>query len=282
MQQALAKNTVQELDETKLTEGDLTNRLVVAIDIIKEAGKLARKAFISMTPEKIAFKGPQDFLTETDLAVEELIRDRLIEAFPYDSVYGEETGGEIKANTWILDPIDGTANFARGIPHFCIVMAFVSENDTKLGLIFDPIHDELFIAEKGKGSTMNGRTISVAKTESFSAANLELGWNQRSCRDNYFSALQNLNLLGGNVRRSASGALALAYVAIGRTDGYVELHMNPWDCLAGLLLVKEAGGVVNNFTQYPDWHNGGPVFAVIPSLAESVADTVSIHIDQCA
>ncbi|WP_295890808.1 inositol monophosphatase family protein [uncultured Vibrio sp.] len=261
---------------------DLKSRLKVAIEVIMDAGKLARKAFVSMTPDKIDYKGPQDFLTETDLAVEELIRGRLSAAFPGDSVYGEETGGEISANTWIIDPIDGTANFARSIPHFCIVISFVSNNETALGLIFDPIHDELFVAENGKGATMNGRKLQVAQTQSFNAANLELGWNQHSRRDDYFAAQKNLSLLGGNVRRSASGALALAYVAIGRTDGYVELHMKPWDCLAGLLLVKESGGVTNNFTHNTDWANGGPVFAVIPSLSQAVAETVSIQIEQSA
>ncbi|GEA52220.1 inositol monophosphatase [Vibrio inusitatus NBRC 102082] len=273
---------VAEKQTTNETDIDLSQRLEVAIEIIKEAGKMAKDAFTTMTPDKIGYKGPQDFLTETDLAVELLIRERLYTAFPEDSVYGEETGGEIKSNTWILDPIDGTANFARGIPHFCIVMAYVCDNDTKLGLIFDPIHDELFTAEKGKGSSLNGRNLQVAKTESFDEASLELGWNQRSSEENYFSALKNLCQLGANVRRSASGALALAYVAKGRTDGYVELHMNPWDCLAGLLLVKESGGVINNYTQLAEWHKGGPVFAVIPSLAEAVADKVLIEIEQYA
>ncbi|UPR53312.1 inositol monophosphatase [Vibrio cyclitrophicus] len=276
MQQAVETHINNE------TGADLSQRLQVAIEIIKEAGKLARQAFITMTPDKIGYKGPQDFLTETDLAVELLIRERLMAAFPNDSVYGEETGGEIGSNTWILDPIDGTANFARGIPHFCIVIAYVCDNDTKLGLIFDPIHDELFTAEKGKGSNFNGCSLQVAQTNSFDEASFELGWNQRSSEENYFSVHKKLCHLGANVRRSASGALALAYVAKGRTDGYVELHMNPWDCLAGLLLVKESGGVVNNYTQMTDWHEGGPVFAVIPSLAEAVAEKVSIEIEQCA
>ncbi|MGF1702061.1 inositol monophosphatase [Photobacterium makurazakiensis] len=265
--------------ELKLSPLNLSERLEVGTAIIKEAGAMAREAFIAMTPEKIAFKGPQDFLTETDITVEALLRERLNQAFPDDAVYGEEAGGEIKANTWILDPIDGTANFARGIPHFCIVIAFVSEGETQLGLIFDPIHNELFVAQKGQGATMNGSAIAVAKTDSFEAANLELGWNQRASQDKYFSTLQGLIELGGNVRRSACGALALAYVAIGRTDGYVELHMNPWDCLAGLLLVNEAGGVVNNFTAMDDWHNGGPVLAATPALSIAIARNASISID---
>ena len=262
-----------------ITDTCLDKRLKAAIEIVREAGVVAFTAFNNMTPEKIALKGPQDFLTATDLEVETLIRTRLIEAFPSDGIFGEETGGDVKNNTWIIDPIDGTANFARGIPHFCIVLTFVSQDTTRLGIIYDPCHNELFIAQQDKGATMNGRPITIANTPSFNSANLELGWSQRIPDKRYLASLQGFLELGANVRRSACGALALAYVAIGRTDGYVEHHMNPWDCLAGLLLVSEAGGVSNPFTSHPDWPQGGAVLASAPQFANAIADITAIQID---
>ena len=264
---------------TLLTETCLDKRLDTALEIVREAGDIASTAFKAMTPDKIAFKGPQDFLTETDLEVEALIRKRLSNAFPEDGILGEEAGGDVQDNTWIIDPIDGTANFARGIPHFCIVLGFVSQNKTRIGIIYDPCHDELYVAQDGKGATLNGKAINVANTPSFASANLELGWSQRVPNERYLTSLHSFLELGANVRRSACGALALAYVAVGRTDGYVEHHMNPWDCLAGLLLVSEAGGVSNPFTSDPNWPRGGAVLACTPRFARTIADITAITID---
>lgn len=109
-----------------------------------------------MTPEQIGYKGPQDFLTATDLAIERLLRESITRQFPDDALLGEEQGGSIGDDTWVMDPIDGTANFARGIPHFCVVLAFVSQQQTRFGIIYDPIHDELFVARQGLGATLNG------------------------------------------------------------------------------------------------------------------------------
>jgi myo-inositol-1(or 4)-monophosphatase len=253
------------------SEDALTARLEAGIAMVREAGQLARQAFAAMTPEQIGYKGPQDFLTATDLAVERLLRESIARQFPDDALLGEEQGGRIGDHTWVMDPIDGTANFARGIPHFCVVLAFVSQRQTQFGIIYDPIHDELFVARQGQGATRNGVPIRVASTADFSVANLELGWNARRPTPLYLQTLTELLALGSNVRRSACGALALAYVACGRTDGYIELHMNPWDCLAGLLLVREAGGIANEFTTEADWQLGGPVLAAVPPFVAAMA-----------
>jgi len=261
-------------------EEALSVRLAAGIAMVREAGQLARQAFSAMTPEQIGYKGPQDFLTATDLAVERLLRESIIHQFPDDALLGEEQGGRIGEHTWVMDPIDGTANFARGIPHFCVVLAFVSQQQTRFGIIYDPIHDELFVARQGLGATLNGVPLRVAATVDFSIANLELGWNARRPTSLYLQTLSELLALGGNVRRSACGALALAYVACGRTDGYVELHMNPWDCLAGLLLVREAGGITNELTTGADWQLGGPVLAVVPAFAEMMAAAAGLNLEQ--
>ncbi len=261
---------------TTLSPEEITLRLDIGIKIVKEAGALAHNAFKAMTPEQIKFKGPQDFLTETDTLVEALIKQRLNAELPQDNVYGEETGGEVGENAWIIDPIDGTANFARTIPHFCIVLAFVSGEDTQIGIIYDPCHDELYVAKKGEGATLNDKPISVSETSSFEIANVELGWSNRISHDRYMQTLGNFIQLGSNVRRSACGALALAYVASGRTDAYVEGHMNPWDCVAGMLLVKEAGGEINDFYRNKNWVSGGAVLASNKPLSLSISEASGI------
>lgn len=261
-------------------EDALTARLEAGIAMVREAGQLARQAFATMTPDQVGYKGPQDFLTATDLAVERLLRESIVRHFPQDSMLGEEQGGSIGDDTWVMDPIDGTANFARGIPHFCVVLAFVSQQQTRFGIIYDPIHDELFVARQGLGATLNGIPLRVASTADFSVANLELGWNARRPTSLYLQTLSELLALGGNVRRSACGALALAYVACGRTDGYIELHMNPWDCLAGLLLVREAGGVITDLTAKADWPLGGTVLAAVPAFADTMAAAAGLNLEQ--
>ena len=261
-------------------EDALTARLEAGIAMVREAGQLARQAFATMTPEQLGYKGPQDFLTATDLAIERLLRESITRQFPDDALLGEEQGGSIGDDTWVMDPIDGTANFARGIPHFCVVLAFVSQQQTRFGIIYDPIHDELFVARQGLGATLNGVPLRVATTADFSVANLELGWNARRPTSLYLQTLSELLDLGGNVRRSACGALALAYVACGRTDGYIELHMNPWDCLAGLLLVREAGGVTTDLTAKADWPLGGTVLAAVPVFAEMMSAAAGLTLEQ--
>ncbi len=257
----------------------LEQRLQSAIQLVREAGSIARQAFYTMTTEQIDFKGPQDVLTAADLAVERHLRQRLSHEFPDDSLLGEELGGEPDEHCWVIDPIDGTANFARGIPHFCIVLAFISAGQTRFGVIFDPLHDELYVAQQGRGATCNDQPIQVAQTHRFDAASLELGWNRRRPTEHYMMTLGALLAHGANVRRGACGALALAYVASGRSDGYLELHMHPWDCLAGLLLVREAGGVTLDPSrdQAPgSWPHGGPVLAATPALAAAMAEAAAL------
>lgn len=243
-------------------------------DLARRAGAVALEGFARLTPGAVRMKGPQDFLTETDAAVEQVVRDAIAEAFPEDVFLGEETGGSVGRDTWVVDPIDGTANFARGLPHFCIAMAFVRDGVTEIGATFNPVLDELYFARRGAGATRNDTRIAAAATRDLAAATFELGWSPRVPNSRYLEAMTALLDLGLNVRRSGSGALGLAFVADGRSDGYAEVHMNAWDCLAGLLLVQEAGGRVGRFPR--DIAAGGPVFASAPGIAEAVADAVGL------
>ncbi len=254
----------------------LTAREVFLADLIREAGALARHAFAEASAPQVGMKGPQDFLTETDAAVEHLVRSRIQASFPDDSFLGEETGGSVADPCWVVDPIDGTANFARRIPHYCISIAYVAGGEIRLGAIYDPSHDELYAARQGRGATRNGAPIRVAQTARADAACLELGWSNRLPNASYLDALTAMLDAGANVRRAATGALGLAYVADGRSDGYAELHMHPWDCLAGLLLVEEAGGRVCGFLEADGLHKGGAVLATAPGLAELMSRATKV------
>ncbi|MEY4984051.1 MAG: hypothetical protein RIR62_2317 [Pseudomonadota bacterium] len=254
----------------------LTARELFLADLIREAGALARQAFAEASAPAVGLKGPQDFLTETDAAVEQLLRSRIKARFPDDGFLGEETGGLVADPVWVVDPIDGTANFARRILHYCISIAYVSGQVTRLGAVYDPSHDELYAARQGRGATRNGLPIRVAQTVSPDAATLEFGWSNRVSNDIYLAALTTMLDAGVNVRRAATGALGLAYVADGRSDGYAELHMNAWDCLAGLLLVEEAGGRIGGFLEANGLQKGGAVLAAAPGLAELLSRATGI------
>lgn len=255
---------------------DLDGREELCRRIAWSAGMIALDGFAS--GGGVRMKGPQDFLTETDAAVEEHLKANLRAAFPEDGFLGEETGGVAAQHVWVVDPIDGTANFARGIPHYCISIAFVRGDTIELGAIYNPSVCELYFARRGKGATLNGRPITVAPTADFNAACVELGWSNRRPNASYVAALASILDRGANVRRGASGALGLAYVADGRSDAYVEPHMHPWDCLAGLLLVQEAGGIVASYLRGGGLVHGGPVIAAAPGIAPGLSEATGLPI----
>lgn len=259
------------LDETALDRRETFCR-----DLARSAAGVALDGYNRQAGQPIGMKGPQDYLTETDGLVERHIRERIAEAFPEDGFLGEETGGSPGDTAWVVDPIDGTANFARAIPHFCISIAFIAAGEIELGVIVNPKLDETYFARRGRGAYRNGQPIWVSATSDIRATSFELGWSTRVPHDRYLGVLAALLEAGSNVRRGASGALGLAYVADGRSDGYAELHMNSWDCLAGFLLVTEAGGVVGPFLSTGGLLEGGPVIAATPGVARVLSAATGI------
>ncbi|MBV1705334.1 MAG: inositol monophosphatase, partial [Hyphomicrobiales bacterium] len=205
--------------------------------IAREAGALMARRFRDRTSFTVGYKGHQDYLTEVDGEVETLIVSRIATAFPGDGVIGEEGGaraGAAGAPVWVIDPIDGTANFARGVPHFCTSIACVHDGRTEIGIIYDPILDELFAARRGHGATLNGEAISVSTTDDLRRARVEIGWNPKTGADRFVELLRGVNGGGAGMVRGGSGALGVAYVAAGRHDAYLEDFINPWDVFAGL------------------------------------------------
>lgn len=245
-------------------------------DLAQSAARIALEGFHRQAGQPIGMKGPQDYLTETDGQVEAHVKARIAEAFPEDGFLGEETGGEPGVQAWVVDPIDGTANFARAIPHFCVAIAFVANGEVQLGAIVNPVLKETYTARLGRGAWKNGSRIRVSKTSEITATSFEMGWSNRRPTANYITAVSRMIGAGANVRRGACGALGLAYVADGRSDGYAELHMNSWDCLAGLLLVREAGGVTCPFLSLGGLTRGAGVLAAAPGVAATLSDATGI------
>lgn len=251
-----------------MADDGLETRFLAACAIAREAGDLARRLFETRDAGTYQLKGHQDFLTEADTAVERLVKGRLAEAFPGDTCVGEEGGGAYSSQVWVIDPIDGTANFARGVPHFCISIAFVRDGRPVIGAICAPVYGELFAARCGGGATVNGRPLKVSATTDIRHAMVEVGWSPRRPMAEHLALLQRVAATGAGFRRGGSGALGLAYVAAGRSDGYCEIHMHPWDVLAGLVMVHEAGGWSLDFLADDGLRQGNAVLACTPALAE--------------
>lgn len=264
-----------------MTASDTAARADFLLTLVREAGQMAHAAFLSRPAGQFSLKGPQDPVTEADRAVEAFLRASIAQAFPGDGFLGEESGSDGlpgSEGVWVVDPIDGTDNFARGIAHFCVAIAWISAGKVQLGAIYNPVSDELYHATRGGSALKNGVAISVSQTPAMGAAAIELGWSPRIARDDYLQTLVRLLDSGANVRRSGSGALGLAWVAEGRIDGYAELHMNAWDSMAGLLLVKEAGGTISTPTSFGQGlHAGGLVYASNRAIAPSLLNALAIE-----
>ena len=255
-------------------------RYNVACAVAREAGEVAKRRFLDRGSFTVGFKGPQDYLTEVDGEVERLVGTRLHGLFPEDGFIGEEGEGRVGregAPVWVVDPIDGTSNFARGAPHFCISIAAVVGRHVEIGVIYNPMTQELFAARKGQGAWLNGVKMAVATTTELKAASVEVGWNMRVGPERFLGLMGRIVASGSAVLRSGSGALGLAYVAAGRRDGYVENHINSWDCLAGNLLITEAGGYVSDFLAGEGLREGNPLLACAPGIRDELMRVAAIE-----
>lgn len=222
-----------------------------AIDIAVRAGALLRERL--HVNRDIALKSPFELVTDADHASEALIVDALKRQFPHHAILAEEGGGAEAEHTWLIDPLDGTNNYAHGFPFFAVSLTFVRNRAPLLGVIYDPIRDELFSAIDGQGSYCNGRRIHVSKTSTLAASLVSTGfpYDFATTDDNNLRQFGHIQARCQGVRRAGSAALDLAYVAAGRADAYWELRLKPWDTAAGALLVAEAGGRVSDVSGNP-------------------------------
>jgi myo-inositol-1(or 4)-monophosphatase len=254
---------------------ELGLRLRAAEALAREVGEIARRRFLDRASFTVGMKGPQDFLTEVDGEVERLVATRLHQLFPDDGFIGEEGAGRTPqegAPTWVVDPIDGTANFSRGVPHWCVSIALVRGAEMLAGAIFDPMLNELFSGALGGGAFLNGAPMRVSATPDMGRASVEVGWNMRTRPEIFLNVVGRVVAQGSGMQRCGSGALALAYVAAGRSDAFIEYHINAWDCLAGNLLVAEAGGYVTDFLARDGLHKGNALLACAPSLRDPLLE----------
>ena len=251
------------------------NRLEFAAALAVDAGKLAHSAF---GQSAVSSKGRHDLVTEMDGEVERFIRSAIAKRYPDDAIIGEEQGGDAGSRVWILDPIDGTANYARGIPHYCVSIAYLEDGVPAVGILYDPSHEWLYSAARGQGATRNGERLTVSPCADMAAATVECGWSTRRSTADYLALLQRVMGAGCAIRRAGSGALGLADVAAGRVEGYCELHINAWDCAAGILLVQEAGGLTNDFFAGDGLTAGNPLIACNSALCDTLARVVGIPI----
>ncbi len=229
-----------------------------AAEIAREAGARLREFFAQGVETE--YKGDVDLVTVADRTVEKLIRGRLAETFPEHGIYGEEgTRDRLEREfRWYVDPLDGTTNFAHGFPQFCVSMGLEQrtsgmkpdEDGTLMAaVIYDPLRDELFAAERSRGAQLNGKRLRVSRTPELAEALVATGFPSRKRHDSpNIHFYQEFTLRSHGVRRAGSAALDLAYVAAGRMDAFWEFNLNPWDTAAGILLVEEAGGRVTDFS----------------------------------
>ncbi len=214
----------------------ISANLNIMIKASEKASKVLIRDFGEIEKLQVSKKGPSDFVTNSDIKVEKIIIGELKKARPNYSIISEEKGIEInkdKDNTWVVDPIDGTINFLHGIPHFAISIALRSKEEIISGLIFDPIKNEMFFAEKENGAFFNNQRIRVSKKN-----------NLNDCL--FATGGKIVNEADLPYRKSGCAALDMAYVAAGRYDGYFQHNLNLWDIAAGIILIKEAGGIIND------------------------------------
>lgn len=228
--------------------------ITLMVKAARAAGNVLMRNISRLDALNVVEKGRQDYASEVDAQAEEVIIRELKRATPDYAILGEEHGQIGKGrNVWVIDPLDGTSNYLRGLPHYCVSIALVENGEPMHGVIFDPLRNELFAASRGSGAVLNDRRIRVAERRSLEGALVATGFHPRE-RERAGAQLECTRRLlnqAEDIRRTGSAALDLAYVACGRLDAYFEAGVKPWDIAAGMLMVREAGGKVCDFKGAP-------------------------------
>ncbi len=254
-----------------MTPSDLAARAAFAQELARTAGALATRYFRREIEFEAECKGPKDWVSAADRAVEAHIRAALARAFPGDAMLGEESGGALGDRLWVVDPIDGTLNFVHGVRYWCVSLAFVADGVREIGVIHDPSLDELFWARRGEGAWCGTQRLSVAASAALEGDLVAAGYVPRHPLAAHLATRAALFAAGAAVKDMGAGALMLAHVAAGRYDAFLEPHMHPWDALAGLTLIEEAGGRVLPYPGPGGLAAGGRVIAAAPGLYAALA-----------
>lgn len=246
--------------------------LNIAVRAARVAGNIIAKGFENRADLLTEVKGENDFVTRIDKEAEQAIIDKIKMSFPEHSFVGEE-GGIVEGDDtfkWIIDPLDGTTNFIKGIPHFAVSIALMHKGRLDQAVVFDPIRGELFTASRGAGAQLNGFRMRCGNAKDLSNTILATAFPFKSKENTaqYLSSFSDIFAKSGDVRRCGSAALDLAYVAAGRYDGYWERGVQPWDIAAGELLVRESGGLVTDFSGGNDPMHKGEIVAGSPKVVQ--------------
>ena len=244
---------------------DIQERYLFSQQLVKKIGQTALNFYLNRSQLQIQCKQgeQQDLVSIADKTVENDIKSALKQHFPHDGFLGEESGAENleQAFCWVVDPIDGTSPFLYGLHAWCISIALLHHKKIVAGVVFDPLHNELFHAAIGQGAFLNGKVINTAKATSLKEGLVGLGVSHRVHPNTFTPVLHQILLDGGMFIRNGSGALMLAYVAAGRLIGYFEPHINAWDTAAGIILIQEAGGSTNDFLENDGLLKGNYILA---------------------
>lgn len=246
--------------------------------LAREAGRLLAEKLTRHNP--VYYKGTIDLVTEADRMSEELIVREIARRYPDHGILSEESAAknERAATRWIVDPLDGTTNYAHGFPFFCVSIALEQEGVVVLGAVYDPLRDEMFFGERGKGAFLNGKKIQVSSETDLSRSLLATGfpYDIRVSPDNNVNFFSAMIMKAQAIRRPGAAALDLSYLAAGRLDGFWELKLKPWDTAAGCLMVREAGGTISDLSGGQWALNSPALLASNGSIHEQMINVLSV------
>jgi myo-inositol-1(or 4)-monophosphatase len=256
----------------------------VALRAARQAGQIIVRALDRLDKLDVEEKANNDFVSSVDREAEAAIVELLHKTYPTHGILGEESGSSYTSEeyTWIIDPLDGTTNFLQGIPHFCVSIALQKGRQIEHAVIFDPLRNEAFSASRGHGAQLNDKRIRVSARTRLQEAVLGTGIPPGAIPrylDVYMATLKDFTRICRGIRRAGSAALDLAYVAAGRTDGFWEFALQPWDIAAGSLIVREAGGFVGDMTGGDDFMRTGHIVAANPKCFRLMVQQIRAHLD---
>ena len=255
--------------------------LNIAVRAARSAGELILRSADSVSRLSVDQKGKNDYASEVDRMAEREIISIIKTAYPEHAILAEESGKH-KGNdfVWIIDPLDGTTNFLHGFPQYSVSIALKYKGKLEVGVVYDPLRDELFTAKRGGGAMLNSRRLRVTNQNSLKGALIGTGFPFKTDRDldAYLGMFRALTTECAGIRRAGSAALDLAYVAAGRMDGYWEIGVMEWDMAAGILLIKEAGGVVTDFSFNDNYLESGNVIVGSPKMHQLMYQLIEPHV----
>ena len=258
---------------------DISKIIQISIKAAREAGGVIKAS----EPSGVAIKSHSDYITETDIECQNIIKEIIMQEFSGHKFLAEEDGGrfEPEDDLWIIDPLDGTTNFIHGLKHSAVSIGFYTEGDIRAGVIYDPYADELFHAVKGGGAFLNGSKIRVSSPKELRQCLIATGmpFRRPGKREKYFACLSEILASSSGVRRMGSAALDLAYVAAGRFDGFFEGWLSPWDLAAGVVIAKEAGAVLSDFKGEKDYLSNGCVVCSGPAISGDMFKIINKYLE---